>query len=172
MAHAMWNCCHLGARSVYTIQPCTSFQCHIFWSHIPSVHVCLAVTFHQHFWQNDQDLLRATVVKGVEQILKQGSAQKVDCAEEHFPAIPTGNQTCSLWILNPPLQHWVIPASQLWKKEKKREGKKDKEIQLHDHGAEHWEGGCVPTVQLGTQVGCVCVCGRGRVGGRRSCCTK
>ena len=30
MAGAVWNCCHLGARSVYTIQPC-NFQCkHLF----------------------------------------------------------------------------------------------------------------------------------------------
>ena len=27
MAGAMWNCCHLHSSSVYTIWPCTSFQC-------------------------------------------------------------------------------------------------------------------------------------------------
>ena len=31
-------------------------------SHIRKVYACLAVTCHLHFWQNDQDLLRATVV--------------------------------------------------------------------------------------------------------------
>ena len=31
-------------------------------SHIYRVHVCLAVTCHLHCWQNDQDLLHATVV--------------------------------------------------------------------------------------------------------------
>ena len=35
---------------------------HFIQSHIRKVHVCLAVTCHLHFWQNDQDLLRATVV--------------------------------------------------------------------------------------------------------------
>ena len=25
---ATWNCCHFGASSVYTIQPCLSLQCH------------------------------------------------------------------------------------------------------------------------------------------------
>ena len=30
MADANWNCCHLGACSVYTIQPCTSLQCQLF----------------------------------------------------------------------------------------------------------------------------------------------
>ena len=31
-------------------------------SHICKVHVCLVVTCHLHFWQNDQDLLRFTAV--------------------------------------------------------------------------------------------------------------
>ena len=31
-------------------------------SHIRKVYACLAVTCHLHFWQNDQDLLRATAV--------------------------------------------------------------------------------------------------------------
>ena len=37
-------------------------QTHSMQSHIHRVHVCLAVTCHLHFWQNDQDLLRATAV--------------------------------------------------------------------------------------------------------------
>ena len=57
MAGATWNCCRLGAISVDTIQPC-----HIMQSHIHKVCVCLAVTCHLHFWQNDRDLLHATAV--------------------------------------------------------------------------------------------------------------
>ena len=30
LAGAMSNCCHLGTGVVYTIQPCTSLQCHVF----------------------------------------------------------------------------------------------------------------------------------------------
>ena len=37
--------------------------CHFMQSHIHKVHASLAVTCHVHFWQNDQDLLRATGVK-------------------------------------------------------------------------------------------------------------
>ena len=62
MAGATWNYCRLGASSVYTIQPCTSLQCHFIQSHIGRVYVCLAVTCHLHFWQNDLDILRATAV--------------------------------------------------------------------------------------------------------------
>ena len=57
MAGATWNCWHLGASLVYTIQPC-----HFMQSQLHKVCVCLAVTCHLHFWQNDQDLLRATAV--------------------------------------------------------------------------------------------------------------
>ena len=58
MAGATWNCCRLGACSVCTMQPCISLQNHFIRSHILRIHVCLAVTCHLHFWQNDWDLLR------------------------------------------------------------------------------------------------------------------
>ena len=35
MAGSTWNCCHLGARSVYTIQPYTSLQYHFICSLFP-----------------------------------------------------------------------------------------------------------------------------------------
>ena len=62
MAEATWNCCRLDASSACTIQPCTSLQCHFISSHIRRVHVCLAVTYHMHFWHTDRDGLRATAV--------------------------------------------------------------------------------------------------------------
>ena len=62
MAGATCNCCHLGAHSAYIIQPCTSLKHHVMQHHACTVPVCLAVTCHPHFWQNDQDLLCATAV--------------------------------------------------------------------------------------------------------------
>ena len=44
---------------------CTPYNhapCHFMQSHIHKVYACLVVTCHLHFWQNDQDLLGATVV--------------------------------------------------------------------------------------------------------------
>ena len=44
---------------------CTPYNhapCHFMQSHIRKVYACLAVTCHLHFWQNDRDLLHATVV--------------------------------------------------------------------------------------------------------------
>ena len=50
-----------SVHSVYTIQRCTMSR-YLMQSHIPRVHVCLAVTSNLHFWQNDQDFLHATAV--------------------------------------------------------------------------------------------------------------
>ena len=41
---------------------CNHAPYHFMQSHIRKVHVCLAVTCHLHFWQNDWGLLRATAV--------------------------------------------------------------------------------------------------------------
>ena len=44
---------------------CTPYNhapCHFMQSHVCKVYVCLAVTCHLHFWQNDRDLLCATAV--------------------------------------------------------------------------------------------------------------
>ena len=78
MAGAKWNCCYLGPHSVYTIQPCTSLQCLFIQSQIGRVHVYQAVTCHLHFWQNDQDLLHATVVtSGWNRYQNQSQPRKV-----------------------------------------------------------------------------------------------
>ena len=53
---------YMHSHSVYTMQPCTSLQCHFIRCYIRGVHVCLAVSCHLHFWQNDWGLLRATAV--------------------------------------------------------------------------------------------------------------
>ena len=52
MADATRNYCRLSARSVYTIQPYTSLQCHF----VPN-HIRLAVSFHLHFPQNNRNLM-------------------------------------------------------------------------------------------------------------------
>ena len=62
MAGATWNCC----RSAHV--PCAPYknapvyaEYYVIRSHKCRVHVSLAITCHLHFWQNDPDLLRATV---------------------------------------------------------------------------------------------------------------
>ena len=87
MTGATWNCYCLGAYSVYTIQPCTSLQGHFIWSHKCVMHVCWGATCHPHSWQNDLDLLCATVVtQGWNGYLNK-SAQKVDHGEVLLPLL-------------------------------------------------------------------------------------
>ena len=67
-------------------------------SHICTVHVCLAVTSHLHFWQSDQGLLCAAVVTPEEWVAgwvgggwngcRNESAQKGDPGEENSPTTP------------------------------------------------------------------------------------
>ena len=100
MAGATWNCSHLGASSVYTIQPFTFMQSHI---HKVYHNVYLAVTCHLHFWQNDRDLLCATVVTWGWNGYQNKSAQKVNPGEENSPAAPAGIWTCDLSVRSPAL---------------------------------------------------------------------
>ena len=69
---------------------CTPYYhapCHFMQSHIRKVHAYLAVTCRLHFWQNDQDLLRATAVtrgwNGHRN--KSHQQQKFDLGEENSP---------------------------------------------------------------------------------------
>ena len=67
----LFGCCMTGATWTLSMSAhvlCTPYnhsavlQCHFVRSHIGRVHVCLAVTWHLSFWQNDLDLLHATAV--------------------------------------------------------------------------------------------------------------
>ena len=66
MAGAMWNCCHLSASSVHTIQLCISLLCHFIQRYAGRMQVCLAVNSHLHFWQNGRSFTCYCGNKGVE----------------------------------------------------------------------------------------------------------
>ena len=68
-------------------------------SHIRKVHVCLAVTWHLDFWQNDRDILRAAVVTR----MWNGYRKKVDPGEENSLAAFAGIRTRDLLITSPVL---------------------------------------------------------------------
>ena len=92
IAGATWNCCRRGASSVCTIQPCISLQRHFIQSHIGRVYVCLAVTCHLLFWQNDRDLLRATAVtRGWNGYRNKSQHRKLTLEKNIFPRILPGN---------------------------------------------------------------------------------
>ena len=115
------KCCHFGASSVYTIQSCTRLQCYFIQSHIGRMYVCLAVTCHLHFWQNDRDLLRATVgTRGCNGYQNKSQHRKLRRKFSHR----------SCWDSNPGpfdhesdalFNHWAIPPQYLtWNQPEKR----------------------------------------------------
>ena len=55
--------------------------CHFMQSHIRKVYVCLAVTCHLHFWQNERDLLHATAEHGV------GMDTEIRVSTESWPCV-------------------------------------------------------------------------------------
>ena len=72
--------------------------------HIRKVYACLAVTCHLRFWQNDRDLLRATVVtRGWNGYRNKSQHRKSTRGEENSPAVPAGIRTHDLSITSPVL---------------------------------------------------------------------
>ena len=111
MATALWNCCRLSTCSVYTIQLCTSLQCHFIWRRMCWVSVCLNCSLPPALlaeWLKSYTYYYSDT--GMEWILKQKSAQKVDPREENASTALVGTWTCNILTRSLVLYHWAIPA--------------------------------------------------------------
>ena len=61
---------------------------------IRKVYACSALTCQMHFWQNDRDFLRATVVtRGWNGYRNKSYTPKVDPGEESVSRLPAGIRT-------------------------------------------------------------------------------
>ena len=79
--------------------------------HIRKVYACLAVTWHLHFWQNDQDFLRATVVtRGWNGYRNKSQHRKSTLEKKILPPFQQGFEpaTFQSWVRRS--NHWAIPA--------------------------------------------------------------
>ena len=65
--------------------------------------MCLGVTCHLHFCQNDRGLLPATAETRVGTDEELESAQKVNSREENSSAAPAGTRTRNLSVMTPAL---------------------------------------------------------------------
>ena len=71
--------------------PYNHAPCHFMQSHIHKVYVCLAVTCHLHFWQNDQGLLRATAVtRGWNECRNKSQYRKLTLEKKILPPLQQG----------------------------------------------------------------------------------
>ena len=109
---ATWNYCHLGARSVYIIQPCTSLQSHFIRSHTCRFHINMFIcNFPLALlaeWPGAFTCYCGNARVG--RIPKWESAQNVDLGEEIPPATAAWNRTSDLSITSPAVYHWAIPV--------------------------------------------------------------
>ena len=111
MAGATWNCSRLSTSPVYTIQP---IPCHFMQSHIRKVYVCLAVTCHMHFWQNDRDLLCATVVtRGWNRYQNKSQHRKSTMEKNILPPLQQGFKPMTFQSWARHSNHWAIPPPRL-----------------------------------------------------------
>ena len=79
--------------------------------HIRKVYACLAVTCHLHFWQNDRDFLRATVVtRGWNGYRNKSQHRKSTLEMKILPPFQQGFEpaTFQSWVRCS--NHWAIPT--------------------------------------------------------------
>ena len=80
-------------------------------SHIRKVYACLAVTCHLHFWQNDRDFLRATVVTwGWNGYRNKSQHRKSTLEKKILPPFQQGFEPATFQSRVRCSNHWAIPA--------------------------------------------------------------
>ena len=73
--------------------------------------MCLAVTCHLHFWQNDRNLVRATaIIRGWNGYRNKSQHRNLTMESRISPPFLPGTRTRDFSIMNPALHHWAIPA--------------------------------------------------------------
>ena len=83
--------------------------------HIRKVYVCLAVTCHLHFWQNDRDFLRATVVtRGWNGYRNKSQHRKSTLEKKILPPFQQGFEPATFQSRVRCSNHWAIPAPKQW----------------------------------------------------------
>ena len=79
--------------------------------HIRKVYACLAVTWHLHFWQNDRDFLRATVVtRGWNGYWNKSQHRKSTLEKKILPPFQQGFEPATFQSRVRHSNHWAIPA--------------------------------------------------------------
>ena len=79
--------------------------------HIRKVYVCLAVTCHLHFWQNDWDFLRATVVtRGWNGYRNKSQHRKSTLEKKILLPFQQGFEPATFQSRVRCSNHWAIPA--------------------------------------------------------------
>ena len=95
--------------------PYNHAPCHFMQSHICKVYSCLAVTCHLHFWQNDRDLLCATVVtQGWNRYRNKSQHRKSTMEKKILLPFQQGFKPATFQSRVRHSNHWAIPAPRKW----------------------------------------------------------
>ena len=79
------------------------------------MYACLAVTCHLHFWQNDRDFLRATVVtRGWNGYRNKSQHRKSTLEKKILPPFQQGFEPATFQSRVRRSNHWAIPARMQW----------------------------------------------------------
>ena len=79
------------------------------------MYACLAVTCHLHFWQNDRDFLRATVVtRGWNGYRNKSQHRKSTLEKKILPPFQQGFEPATFQSRVRRSNHWAIPAPLGW----------------------------------------------------------
>ena len=79
------------------------------------MYACLAVTWHLHFWQNDRDFLRATVVtRGWNGYRNKSQHRKSTLEKKILPPFQQGFEPATFQSRVRCSNHWAIPAPLCW----------------------------------------------------------
>ena len=98
--------CHL----TYLGQVVTNAEARFSKIHIRKVYACLAVTCHLHFWQNDRDFLRATVVtRGCNGYWNKSQHRKSTLEKKILPPFQQGFEPTTFQS-RVRCYHWAIPT--------------------------------------------------------------
>ena len=99
----------VSAQVLWT--PYNHAPCHFMQSHIHKVYVCLAVTCHLHFWQNDRDLLRATALTcGWNRYWNKSQQRQSTLDKKILLLLQQGFEPAIFQSRVQRSNHWAIPA--------------------------------------------------------------
>ena len=104
----------VSAQVLFT--PYNHAPCHFMQSHIRKVYACLAVTCHLYFWQNDRDLLCATVVTlGWNGYWSKSQHRKLTLENKILLPLLQGFEPATFQSRVQCSNHWAIPTPQsMW----------------------------------------------------------
>ena len=120
------------------------------------MYACLAVTCHLHFWQNDRDFLRATVVtRGWNGYRNKSQHRKSTLEKKILPPFQQGFEPATFQSRVRCSNHWAIPAPALTGKRRRRRRVVNQIVTMNSTHGLLRQGRPIPTLGCSTSQICM-----------------